>query len=424
MHLSLADHLLSEIAAKTIQNKQEAVDWFTWLWCYRRLTQNPNYYNMQGTSHRHMSDYLSGLIEDTLATLEQAKCIAIEDEMDLSALNLGLIASFYQVSSITLDTFSMSLTEKTKLKGLLEIVSSAVEFEDIPIRHHEDLILRKIYDRVPVKLSSVDFQSPNFKTNVLLQAHFSRIQLTADLASDQLLILERVVKLLSACVDVMSSEGYINALKAMDMTQMVIQAVWDSDSHLKQIPHFSSAVTQRCTEAEVTSVYDVTDLDDEPRDKLLQMDARQMRDVARFCNAYPSIEIEHEIQDADNLNASNAIKLSVTLARDEEGEEEDHTVVAPFYPGKKTENWWVVVGEAERTKTLLSIKKVPLQQKANVNLEFQLPKGAHKLTLSVVCDSYIGCDREFAIDVNVAEGEDSDDDDDDDDDEDVEMGTA
>ena len=44
IHLGLADHLLSEIAAKTIGNKQDAVDWFTWLWCYRRLTQSPNYY--------------------------------------------------------------------------------------------------------------------------------------------------------------------------------------------------------------------------------------------------------------------------------------------------------------------------------------------------------------------------------------------
>lgn len=67
-----------------------------------------------------MSDYLSGLIEDTLATLEQAKCISIEDEsksalcvvfsclicliVDLSALNLGLIASFYQVSSVSVSS--------------------------------------------------------------------------------------------------------------------------------------------------------------------------------------------------------------------------------------------------------------------------------------------------------------------------------
>lgn len=52
----------------------------------------------------------------------------------------------------------------------------------------------------------------------------------------------------------------------------------------------------------------------------------------------------------DSLTASTPIKVSVLLMRDEEGEEEDHTVVAPFYPGKKTENWWVVVGEADKSR--------------------------------------------------------------------------
>jgi hypothetical protein len=39
----------------------------------RRLTQNPNYYNMHGVSHRHVSDHLSELVETTLADLEQSK---------------------------------------------------------------------------------------------------------------------------------------------------------------------------------------------------------------------------------------------------------------------------------------------------------------------------------------------------------------
>ena len=182
----------------------------------------------------------------------------------------------------------MSLTEKTKLKGLLEIVSSAVEFEDMPIRHHEDLILRKVYDLVPVKLANVDYSSPNFKTMVLLQAHFSRLQLTPDLAADQILILTRVVKLLSACVDVMASEGYVNALKACDLTQMVVQAVWDSDSPLRQIPHFTPAIIKRCTDAGVEGVFELTELEPEERDNLLQLAPKQMKDVARFCNAVPS----------------------------------------------------------------------------------------------------------------------------------------
>jgi hypothetical protein len=41
--------------------------------CLRRLTQNPNYYNLHGTSHRHLSDHLSDLVENTLNDLANSK---------------------------------------------------------------------------------------------------------------------------------------------------------------------------------------------------------------------------------------------------------------------------------------------------------------------------------------------------------------
>jgi pre-mRNA-splicing helicase BRR2 len=64
------------------------------------------------------------------------------------------------------------------------------------------------------------------------------MQLPIDLAKDQEVIVGKVLNLLSACVDVLSSEGHLNAMNAMEMSQMVVQAMWDRDSPLKQIPHF------------------------------------------------------------------------------------------------------------------------------------------------------------------------------------------
>ena len=42
------------------------------------------------------------------------------------------------------ELFSMSLNNKTKIRGLIEIISNAAEYEAVPIRHHEDSILKQV----------------------------------------------------------------------------------------------------------------------------------------------------------------------------------------------------------------------------------------------------------------------------------------
>ena len=418
------DFLNAEIVARTVQDKQGAVDILTWTLMYRRLPKNPQAYGCQGRDIQHIGDFLSELVENTLGELEQSKCIAIEDDMDVSPLNLGMIASFYNVSYATIDVFHLSLTGTTKLRGLLEIVASASEFETVPIRHHEDVLLRRIYDRVPLKLDKIQFESPHHKTFILLQAHFSRLTLPADLAQDQRDILLRVLTLLNACVDVMSSGAFLNAIVAMELSHMCVQAVWDRDSPLRQVPHFTQATIERCQARGIDDVYALADalpdMSQAERDDLLQLNKRQLADVASLTNEFPYVEIHFDILDKQALDSATPIVLQATLERDVDEDEEDDevadpTAIAPFYPSPKMTAWWLVVGDPG-TRNLLSIKRVVIAKTLQVRMEFMLPPGTHdRLKLYLMCDSYIGADRELDVPaLHVVRGEDDEDADDDD----------
>lgn len=70
---ALHDHVCSEVVTKTIENQQDCVDWITWTLLYRRLSKNPNYYNMQGTSPQHLSEHLSEMVERVLGDLDESK---------------------------------------------------------------------------------------------------------------------------------------------------------------------------------------------------------------------------------------------------------------------------------------------------------------------------------------------------------------
>lgn len=403
----LHDHFNAEIVTKTIENKQDAVDHLTWTFLYRRLTQNPNYYNLQGVTHRHLSDHLSELVENTLNDLEHSKCITIEDEIDCLPLNLGMIAAYYYINYTTIEIFALSLNAKTKIRGLLEIISSAAEYEDVPVRHHEDKFLRDLSTHLPNKLpANAKFNDPHVKTHLLLQAHLSRVQLGAELQGDTENVVGKAVRLIQACVDVLSSNGWLSpAVAAMELAQMVTQAMWSKDSYLRQLPHFTPEIIKRCTDKGVETVFDMMELEDSDRNKLLQLTDIQMADVARFCNRYPNIELSYEVQDKNRLKSGSSVNVLVQLEREDEA---TGPVIAPLFPHRREEGWWVVIGDPS-ANSLLSIKRLTLQQKAKVKLDFVAPSaGRHTYTLYFMSDAYLGCDQEYKFTIDVAEYEEGD----------------
>ncbi|KAF5190431.1 U5 small nuclear ribonucleoprotein helicase, partial [Thalictrum thalictroides] len=181
------------------------------------------------------------LVENTLTDLEASKYVAIEDDMDLSPLNLGMIASYYYISYTTIERFSSLSNPKTKMNNLLEILSSASEYAQIPIRPGEEELIRT-------------FNQPP-------ETHFSRYTVKGNLAADQREVLLSASRLLQAMVDVISSSRLLSlALLTMEVIQMVTQGMWERDSMLLQLPHFTEELVKRCQDYPGKNIETVFDL--------------------------------------------------------------------------------------------------------------------------------------------------------------------
>lgn len=163
-----------------------------------------------------------------------------------------------------------------------------------------------------------------------MQAHLSRLQLGPELQGDTELILGKAIRLIQACVDVLSSNGWLSpAVAAMELAQMATQAMWSKDSYLKQLPHFNVDIVKRCQEKNIETVFDIMELEDEDRTRLLQLSDIQMADVARFCNRYPNIEMSFEVVDKERINSGSTVNVVVQLEREDEV---TGPVIAPFFP--------------------------------------------------------------------------------------------
>lgn len=186
---------------------------------------------------------------------------------------------------------------------------------------------------------------------------------------------------------------------------MLTQRMWQRDSMLLQLPHFTKELARKCKEnpgKSIETIFDLLEMEDIKRRELLSMSDSQLLDIARFCNHFPNIDLSYEVLHNDTVRIGEDITVYVTLEMDLEGRTEVGPVHAPRYPKAKEEGWWLVVGDT-KTSLLLAIKRVSLQRKLKAKQEFAAAADAGKISyiLYFMCDSYMGCDQEYDFTVDL-----------------------
>ncbi|KAG7890659.1 hypothetical protein KL936_001943 [Ogataea polymorpha] len=241
LHKVLDNHLGAEIAAGTIKTRQDAVEFLTWTFLYRRAHHNPTYYGITDNSTEGISKFLSDLIDNSIENLKESKCV-ISYSDKLKPTPFLQIASYYYLSHKTLRNFLRSVIPKASFRQCLRWLAEATEYDELPTRHGEELINMELSQQMRYPASDMEYAEfiwdPHIKAFLLLQAYFSRIELPiADYSQDTVSVLDQSLRILQAYIDAAAELGYLSTvLMLIRLMQCVKQAIWFDEDFIYTLP--------------------------------------------------------------------------------------------------------------------------------------------------------------------------------------------
>jgi len=402
----LHNHINAEVVGGTIRSKQDGVDFLTWTYFYRRLTRNPAYYHLEDNSQESVDAFLSDIIETTLADLQNAGCIEVNDETaSVRPLVLGQIASYYYLKYTTVALFCAELHDvddgPTELPVLLRVLCDASEFDELPVRHNEEHVNAQMAKELPWPVDERACDSPHVKAQLLLQAHFARATLPmSDYVTDTKSVLDQALRVLQAMVDVAADGGWLfTTLGTMHLAQMVTQGRWHDDEGLIDLPHLDAQCLRVLQSRGVRTLRQLVEATPDALRTWLKASSlkeKQVSELHALLRTLPSVRLLAD--DPPPLAPGMEGVVSVRL---EARHRSRSKALAPRFPKPKTAGWWLVMGEDDE---LLALKRVRIEHGgSSTDLAFEAPDepGEYVWTVFLVSDSYIGLDQRVEVRVVV-----------------------
>ncbi|KAJ6076125.1 hypothetical protein N7499_008106 [Penicillium canescens] len=250
LHKVLDNHLGAEVSAGTIGTQQDALDYLTWTFFFRRLHKNPSYYGLEISAEEQNTmaaqataqEFMIELVGKSLNDLAESSCVLVDSATgEVDSTPFGKIMSYYYLSHKTIRYLMSHAKRDPTFQDVLSWMCSATEFDELPVRHNEDLINAELAQNLPLSIDcmgDVPLWDPHTKAFLLLQAYMSRIDLPiTDYVGDQTSVLDQGIRIIQASIDVMAELGYLPACQMlMTLLQCIKSARWPEDHPLSIMP--------------------------------------------------------------------------------------------------------------------------------------------------------------------------------------------
>ena len=425
LHNVLDNHLGAEVSAGTVTTKQDALDYLTWTFFFRRLHKNPSYYGLEISAEEHntsaaqalANDYMISMVDKSLLELGDSGCIELHSNGDVDSTALGKIMSYYYLSHRTIRHLLGQSKPHATFEEALAWMCGATEFDELPVRHNEDLINAELSTHLPLNaaIMGLPMHDPHVKAFLLLQAYFSRIDLPiSDYVGDQNSVLDQSIRIVQASIDVFTELGHLSTcMQFMTLLQCIKSARWPNDEPLSILPGVDSdreRGSARNGEAQIhPTINEVASL---PKSSVavlfnrLQIPASQRLEAQKAVDKLPNLKV--------TVADITALGLTTTLIRSNSDPDTEYRIFAPKYPKSQVEGYFVVVADTFHDEVLV-LKRVswPLahgragerrrgkdgQVSARAMLRLKPETEERKLRLLVVSDAYIGMKWEMEVEV-------------------------
>lgn len=407
LHTVLDNHLCAEVSAETVISKQDALDYLTWTFFFRRLHKNPSYYGLQIAADEHNSiaaqqlanDFMIEMVDKSLNELAQSKCVEVYPNGDVDPTPMGKIMSYYYLSHKTIRYLVKHAKPQAAFLDVLTWMCNATEYDELPVRHNEDLINAELSRNLtfPGTSFGLPMWDPHVKAFLLLQAHMSRISLPiTDYVGDQTSVLDQAIRIIQASIDVLTESGYLSSvLQMINVLQSVKSARWPTEPPLSILPSVDAEKTKNTTTLQQLSAMGEKEVSKLARD--LHVPQGSQKRFLRAASILPNVKVAVE-----DITAQS---VSVVLRRQNALVERDARMYAPRFPKPQNEGWFVVVGDVAKDE-VYAIKRVGWSQggggktagvgsRPSARTSIKVPEalqagGASKLDVLVVSDGYVG----------------------------------
>ncbi|CAK7228554.1 Putative steryl acetyl hydrolase mug81 [Sporothrix eucalyptigena] len=374
LHTVLDNHLCAEVSAETIVSKQDALDYLTWTFFFRRLHKNPSYYGLEihnddqdemggggggAMSAQHLAnEFMVDMVDKALNDLATSKCVEVYPNGDVDPTPLGKIMSYYYLSHKTIRHLVRHAKAQGSFLDVLSWMCHATEYDELPVRHNEDLVNAELSANLPFPGTSfgLPMWDPHVKSFLLLQAHMSRISLPiTDYVGDQTSVLDQAIRIMQASIDVLAELNYLSScLSMIQLLQCIKSAIWPTDQPTIILPGVSSDAAETYGKSKagaglLQTISAMTEAQKKQLAKSLHVPASRVNQFNRAVSLLPNVQV--------TVSPVTSSSVTINLKRLNALVDREGRMYAPKFPKSQTEGYFAVVGDLARDE-VYAIKRI------------------------------------------------------------------